>query len=595
MFLSSEEIIALHGYVKEHGWEAGLGRFLAVLPQKKMQYVSNIMRERQACWKFLLGFNGTEKALVFDATFGTVSESLSFQCKEVFCVHPNRLMLECMEAKLKAKKIQNVKLAWLSNTEQLPFQDGYFDLVASHDFDNIIPYMEAPSGSNRKYLSRMLKEAARVTGTSGSLFISVQNAMGFRSLFNRVRGGTKAENGETRFSPGFVSSKLKDAGFKHIKLLYAYPSLMNIKEITDPAATAGSRKSLRNIIKDRFVKGGALAPAFMAIASNKPYKSFMENLLEHAVPDKGEMEVERFIADVIVIARPKDKTGDPKGVVIRMPLNEKYYALCRQNMESLRGLKSMQGQLPFEAPLPVKEGVYNGQAYFVESKLGGAVISTPGNAFHKAFPVVVKVLTEFHIKTLQRVHLNEERFVRLFSCYAEELMQTLAFDAGYSELAEGVVMYLRKEAVNKEMLLAWQHGDYKLENLLFDLDSITVTGIIDWDLSAREGLPLLDLLHLLASRRKVLYGEELMDVICDIIIPLKFDHMEKNILERYMNALGISAEALPAMAIIYWLHHVIKRVKLEPFKSNREWLDAHIIKPLEATSSLYLKHLFTHA
>jgi hypothetical protein len=115
-----------------------------------------------------------------------------------------------------------------------------------------------------------------------------------------------------------------------------------------------------------------------------------------------------------------------------------------------------------------------------------------------------------------------------------------------------------------------------------------VEGIIDWDLSDKEGWPLIDLLHLLASRRKILENKELIDVISNVVFPLKFNPMEQGMLYSYIRAVNVDQGLLPVMAVIYWLHHVTRRIKTVTRKSNKMWLRANVTEPLALIDSLYL-------
>jgi aminoglycoside phosphotransferase (APT) family kinase protein len=133
-----------------------------------------------------------------------------------------------------------------------------------------------------------------------------------------------------------------------------------------------------------------------------------------------------------------------------------------------------------------------------------------------------------------------------------------------------------------------QHGDLKLENVLIDPKTSLINGIIDWDFSEIEGLPLLDLLHLLASRRRVLEKRKLEDIITDVVIPINFSVWEKNIIYRYLDAIGMEKSLLSSFVILYWIHHVVKRIRFEIIKVHPAWLKKNIVDPYNLICSLYL-------
>jgi hypothetical protein len=102
-------------------------------------------------------------------------------------------------------------------------------------------------------------------------------------------------------------------------------------------------------------------------------------------------------------------------------------------------------------------------------------------------------------------------------------------------------------------------------------------------------MPLLDILHLLASRRRVIDKRKLIEVIKDVMIPLNFDDWEKEVLFRYMDCLGINRSLLACFSILYWIHHIEKRIRGEIIKTHSAWIERNISEPHRLISSLYFQ------
>ncbi len=106
------------------------------------------------------------------------------------------------------------------------------------------------------------------------------------------------------------------------------------------------------------------------------------------------------------------------------------------------------------------------------------------------------------------------------------------------------------------------HGDYKIENLLFDPKTLQVTGIIDWDLSRKTGLPLLDLLYLIAYNRVIREAGEIETIFLDCILPGKFSEFERAARDEYIGKTGMDAGFADILTVMFWIHHVAYRIEV---------------------------------
>jgi len=119
---------------------------------------------------------------------------------------------------------------------------------------------------------------------------------------------------------------------------------------------------------------------------------------------------------------------------------------------------------------------------------------------------------------------------------------------------------LARTLVGAAVPLTWQHGDYKLENLVFDTAARGVRAIIDWELAAREGMALVDLLYLLAYREITLgTADDILDVTADTLLPGRWPPASAALLARYLEAFPDVKPFMDACAGVFLAHHVAIR------------------------------------
>ncbi|MEP7155932.1 MAG: phosphotransferase, partial [Betaproteobacteria bacterium] len=123
---------------------------------------------------------------------------------------------------------------------------------------------------------------------------------------------------------------------------------------------------------------------------------------------------------------------------------------------------------------------------------------------------------------------------------------------------EAVASALRKHAIATELKWpsVWQHGDFKLENLILDPATYSIVGVIDWELSCERGLPLLDLLYLIVYDRGVNEGLKLEDVYLMEILEWKFSARDNALLDEYLRTVGMTVTDAKIWAATYLIHDI---------------------------------------
>jgi hypothetical protein len=99
-----------------------------------------------------------------------------------------------------------------------------------------------------------------------------------------------------------------------------------------------------------------------------------------------------------------------------------------------------------------------------------------------------------------------------------------------------------------------RHGDFKLENVLGTPQALDRLRVLDWELWSPSGLPLVDLWHLLASRRARGAGLAMGLVVRDWLLPGAFSDTERGLVERLGR--GLDPRYVAVSPWLYWLDRI---------------------------------------
>jgi hypothetical protein len=194
----------------------------------------------------------------------------------------------------------------------------------------------------------------------------------------------------------------------------------------------------------------------------------------------------------------------------------------------------------------------------------------------QAIRAAADVLARWQAADRELVSIDLRRFEELW----EQPLRTLrdAASAPVLSVLENIVAALRRQTVGRTLPLVPQHGDYWLNNLLWDLPSRRITGILDWNTSVARGLPGIDLFHLLLWRTRLL-SEALTARSLRISLLSGFRGSTSLIVRRYWRALELDDALVSPLFCRYWLGEAATRTELleDPgFQKALELLCQHV-------------------
>ena len=203
---------------------------------------------------------------------------------------------------------------------------------------------------------------------------------------------------------------------------------------------------------------------------------------------------------------------------------------------------------------------------FVVNRLPGVTLDVDSDALDAITERALDYVVDLHRASSQRVLIDEANYRRFFGSLLEAArtrnpsvaVEVAAWDAP-----------LRQCVMGTTLPTVWMHGDYKVENVMYDQSRRQLTGVIDWELAQGPGLPLLDPLYLLFYNR-LIRGEEHLNALRDLLLTDRRHTSERSMLQRYSAAIGLPAEASEALCAMYVAHHIGCRLHFYSDDSLRE-------------------------
>jgi aminoglycoside phosphotransferase (APT) family kinase protein len=132
----------------------------------------------------------------------------------------------------------------------------------------------------------------------------------------------------------------------------------------------------------------------------------------------------------------------------------------------------------------------------------------------------------------------------------------------------------------RSLPVSWVHGDFWPANVMFDPETLAVTGVIDWDGAGPCEPPAHDLLHLLIHARMLADGREFGEVVSALLDGAPWTAPERAILEAGGVLAPGQARIGREVLLLVWLRHVAFNLIQAPGDA-RNWVwTGHNIDPV---------------
>lgn len=187
---------------------------------------------------------------------------------------------------------------------------------------------------------------------------------------------------------------------------------------------------------------------------------------------------------------------------------------------------------------------------------------------------------ELH-KTTARGSLDSADQARLAASVLTDFQAVSAIDD--KQFICRIAKYLESRITGSQITTVFGHGDFWLGNVMFEPDTLAVTGVIDWDFCDEAAPPLEDVLHLLCHRKSIF---SVYDPGRHISVLLEGRSSEEDLqrIRRYMSLLDLDRRSIGTLVILYWIRYLSSRQST--LSTRNGWHDRSFIRVRKALKSL---------
>jgi aminoglycoside phosphotransferase (APT) family kinase protein/SAM-dependent methyltransferase len=522
-------------------------------------------------------------------------------CRQLSVIQFNAQFLHVIQHRLHDQGVTNTEYTPISSHNvSLPFPDHHFDGFILSDLGMAFPWQTAgKTASVRAGLWKLFAEVHRVLKHDGFLYVGVRNRYSYSRWGKTLawrRSSTGAASAMLGISWRQMRRILRQVGLQTVQ---TYRLVLEDNRPVEVVLerryrSVKNRFTYKEAVKELLLSeplGSWVAPAYGLVAlKGKSSANFLDRLItdlkqRRVLPARTQ---EPFVVKryqilpgkvILSVGRARAPYGEK---IVVLPLEATVSTRLRHEAAILQELARTGVQLASMIPTFYGEGCVHRQQYFVQRELPGLSVDVDGPWLHAVTQHAAQVLRTFHAETAQSHIVDNVVFTRLFSdplrCVIDKLGPRI------KSAVESIEAALREQLWGRWMPTVWTHGDYKIENVLINRHTRAIQGVIDWDLSQPEGLPLLDLLYLIAYNRVIREGKVIADFFLGHILPKRFSPFEESIFHTYIRDIGIDNTVIDALHIMFWIHHVAYRVESSQFLE-------HMMEEMRAATYTIARHV----
>ncbi len=277
--------------------------------------------------------------------------------------------------------------------------------------------------------------------------------------------------------------------------------------------------------------------------------------------------------------------------VLKIPRTEQGLESALQEERNLGELHSDPRLQDFYNLVPkvLIKGEISGQIYFVEQIIPGITASEFLHRRMSSAQIQAEALaqiTRFHQRTssFKVIGLDElARWVDEPLATVQHSLENLSVADNYSPAFERLAEKLKRTFLGNRLPVSWVHGDFAPGNILVTPDGKQVTGFVDWELTQKESLPLLDLSMLLITTQMIIQQKEIGAVVQTMLRDENWSQNELGFWDWTRQQLGCDGPERKSVVLLCWLHHVANNIsKSTRYRNHRLWVFNNIETVLRA-------------
>ncbi len=496
--------------VAENGWREGLNSFVREAPNRSIEALLNELRRRHSAWTGLLDLRGVEVAHVIDFSLGASAISLSRLMPRVVTYYQH----ECTRRIIS----ERIDFLGIDNVEFKPVDEIFAGLSFAAS-DLFVVYED---GLDQKLRDR-LRHFCGIAANSKYILLKQQSLretlIGFASSTT-----TYYIDGETRDPFNYQSDESKKSDFGLLKYLL----LVLIASFTRRA---------------------------VAVLNTPPESSYYSAEIDRILPATTAYSCLTF--GKIFFVKPYgvliELRGSEQRLLARIALDENAENKFRNSVQILNSLKALDNPL---LPSIVAQGRGNDNYICIEQALVGKNI-LPGRLQasgprQRIYRQAFELLTEIQQFNAETVTMEGRYYNELVAATVNDVAGF--FGSDLSDAFDRIGCFLESRFENRKLPVVINHGDFTVDNLMFDGDR--VTGLIDWEHARSRGLPLVDLLMFITSVNKKIRGASIWKRLISVVLLNRYSPFEKELVTEYCQLFDIPYDLLPAFAAVTGLEYL---------------------------------------
>ena len=484
--------------------------------------------------------------------WGAIAASLARDAGGVVAVDSDADRLRFARRWIEGLDLRPTGFVCLRGAEHLPFADAQFDWVVLNGAIGLPVLQGSDAGPKQRDAGEMLlSEACRVLRRGGTLLVVDDNrrrCFGTRApsepalTTKEMKERTGASDNPTRRGAtwGQYVRWLDHAGLGARQAFFVLPDRhvpgALWRRETSKATIAASFQRACTSRRQRWrhwARGWRHAlcpPALLFRASREaPLPPSVIELAVKAVaaavadqkPAEGALELLSYrincdMGMVTAVFRSRNEKHDLPGCVLRLPLESRAREHARIEVERLRTAQTDERWKSLAARLPrvLHEG-HVGSVYFSAVGLlpGSSIERLPCNdaRWRRALAEAAAFGTALHRQTCGN-HGTAQAIVERVNDEVARL-RDLAYTSAQRAALDRLGNVVREGLERLRLPSVTGHGDFKLQNCLFDPGDMRLTGVIDWGASQAIELPLYDLAFLYVDYLALRYGRHVAAVL----------------------------------------------------------------------------------
>jgi len=568
--VANPEAALLWQAVREHGWPTGLELFASRLPESRARAIRSELMLRHTCWKGFLDPHHRNEVLVIDPGYGSVAVSLSREFARVVALYTDPDLIAAVEARVKWLGIKNIVFKLATDLLSFEFSKGSLDAVVIYG----LPARALPRG--------FLEMCGEWLYVEGVLYIALPNNLGIRRLLRNP-----GDPGLLTFLKGLRPIFPSVVAFRYDG------DLMRASELTP---LQGPHKSLRKKIIS--ILAPFVAPGFGVFASKTVKRRSLYDEVVRAIEKEyaskyGQtlsLVVERHLftnlAGFTLVVQSETAR---KKMIVRLPFDDLALKRYERNYSMLQTLAALPTAGGGCFPRAVLSGAVMGQEFFVESFIEGASVNrrllVRPNRYAEVISGAISWITQLHVASARPQVFDDSLVHELIVVPLTRAFSLLSTQSWGDE--SGLIKeFLVRSFRGRKIKLVFSHGDYSVDNVLFDARTGKVRGAFDWDLAEERGLPLLDVFYFLFTAERMRRMSTPGAIFGEKLFPLRLTSAERSALEGYRQALQVPEDLVFPLALMTWVDHVARRLYRPEFYHFPHWSADHAGTSLKTAADL---------